>query len=155
MKVSDMHTDYGKGIKRAANLMARSMDSYAAGFGLTGRQLSIIDFLSTEGSHSQHDIEEEFDIRRSTATAALQRMEESGLVTTRRADHDGRQKVVTMTAKARGLGKAASDYIKAQDQAMEDRFSSKELDTFNQVLSYFIGLNSESDESQEVEGGHD
>ncbi|MEK0306935.1 MarR family winged helix-turn-helix transcriptional regulator [Bifidobacterium favimelis] len=155
MKVSDMHTDYGKSIKRAANLMARSMDSYAARFGLTGRQLSIIDFLSTEGSHSQHDIEEEFDIRRSTATAALQRMEEGGLVTIRRADHDARQKVITMTAKARELGKAASDYIQAQDQAMEDRFSPKELDTFDRVLSYFIELNSGSDESQEVEDGHD
>ena len=33
-----MHFDYGKDITRVANLLARSMNAYVAGFGLTNRQ---------------------------------------------------------------------------------------------------------------------
>ena len=63
-----MSEDYGKRIKRAANLMSRSMDAYASQYGLTGTQMSIIDFLGESEDHTQRDIEMEFDIRPSTTT---------------------------------------------------------------------------------------
>ena len=53
-----MSEDYGKRIKRAANLMSRSMDAYAARYGLTGTQMSIIDFLGESQNRTQRDIDE-------------------------------------------------------------------------------------------------
>ncbi|KRM87987.1 MarR family winged helix-turn-helix transcriptional regulator [Lacticaseibacillus thailandensis] len=70
----------GKIIKHATNQMNQSMDQYAKQFGLTGTQMSIIDFIGTHKRVLQRDIEREFNIQRSTATVALQRMERAALI---------------------------------------------------------------------------
>ena len=142
-----MSEDYGKRIKRAANLMSRSMDAYAGQYGLTGTQMSIIDFLGEAQNHSQRDIEMEFDIRPSTTTKILQRMEASGLVAIKRDPRDGRQRIIALTAKARGLQTAVRAYINDQQTAMERRFDQHDLAAFDRVLAYFITLNSD-DSSQ-------
>ena len=138
-----MSEDYGKRIKRAANLMSRSMDAYAAQYGLTGTQMSIIDFLGESQDHTQRDIEMEFDIRPSATTKILQRMQTSGLVAAKRDPRDGRQRIIAPTAKARGLQKAVRDYIDSQQKAMDRRFNQRDLDAFDRVLAYFIALNSD------------
>ena len=143
-----MSEDYGKRIKRAANLMSRSMDAYAGQYGLTGTQMSIIDFLGEAQNHSQRDIEMEFDIRPSTTTKILQRMEASGLVAIKRDPRDGRQRIIALTAKARGLQTAVQAYINDQQTAMERRFNQRDLAAFDRVLAYFITLN--SDESSQA-----
>lgn len=143
-----MSEDYGKRIKRAANLMSRSMDAYASQYGLTGTQMSIIDFLGEAQNHSQRDIEMEFDIRPSTTTKILQRMEASGLVAIKRDPRDGRQRIIALTAKARGLQTAVRAYINDQQTAMERRFDQRDLAAFDRVLAYFITLN--SDESSQA-----
>ena len=143
-----MSEDYGKRIKRAANLMSRSMDAYAGQYGLTGTQMSIIDFLGEAQNHTQRDIEMEFDIRPSTTTKILQRMEASGLVAIKRDPRDGRQRIIALTAKARGLQTAVQAYINDQQTAMERRFDQRDLAAFDRVLAYFITLN--SDESSQA-----
>ena len=143
-----MSEDYGKRIKRAANLMSRSMDAYAGQYGLTGTQMSIIDFLGETQNHSQRDIEMEFDIRPSTTTKILQRMEASGLVAIKRDPRDGRQRIIALTTKARGLQTAVQAYINDQQTAMERRFNQRDLAAFDRVLAYFITLN--SDESSQA-----
>ncbi|WP_229132350.1 MarR family winged helix-turn-helix transcriptional regulator [Bifidobacterium mizhiense] len=143
-----MSEDYGKQIKRAANLMSRSMDAYAGQYGLTGTQMSIIDFLGEAQNHTQRDIEMEFDIRPSTTTKILQRMEASGLVAIKRDPRDGRQRIIALTAKARGLQTAVRAYINDQQTAMERRFDQRDLAAFDRVLAYFITLN--SDESSQA-----
>ena len=142
-----MSEDYGKRIKRAANLMSRSMDAYAAQYGLTGTQMSIIDFLGESQDHTQLDIEMEFDIRPSTTTKILQRMEAGGLVAAKRDPRDGRQRIIAPTTKARGLQAAVRSYIDDQQTAMERRFDQHDLAAFDRVLAYFIALNSD-DSSQ-------
>ena len=138
-----MSEDYGKRIKRAANLMSRSMDAYAAQYGLTGTQMSIIDFLGESQDHTQRDIEMEFDIRPSTTTKILQRMEAGGLVAAKRDPRDGRQRIIALTAKARGLQTAVRSYIDDQQTAMERRFDQHDLAAFDRVLAYFIASNSD------------
>lgn len=119
------------------------MDAYAAQYGLTGTQMSIIDFLGESQDHTQRDIEMEFDIRPSTTTKILQRMQTSGLVAAKRDPRDGRQRIIAPTAKARGLQKAVRDYIDSQQKAMDRRFNQRDLDAFDRVLAYFIALNSD------------
>lgn len=142
-----MSKDYGKRIKQAANLMSRSMDAYAARYELTGTQMSIIDFLGESQDHTQRDIELEFDIRPSTTTKILQRMEARGLVTAKQDPKDGRQRIIVPTAKARGLQTAVRTYIDNQQKAMERHFDQPDLAAFDRVLAYFITLNS-NDSSQ-------
>ena len=143
-----MKEDYGKRIKRAANLMSRSMDACAGQYGLTGTQMSIIDFLGESQDRTQRDIEMEFDIHPSTTTKILQRMEASGLVAIKRDPRDGRQRIIALTAKARGLQTAVQAYINDQQTAMERRFDQRDLAAFDRVLAYFITLN--SDESSQA-----
>ena len=85
----------------------------------------------------------EFDIRPSTTTKILQRMEASGLVAAKRDPRDGRQRIIALTTKARGLQKAVRSYIESQQNAMERRFNQRDLDAFDRVLAYFIALNSD------------
>ena len=123
------------------------MDVYAAQYGLTGTQMSIIDYLGESQDHTQRDIEMEFDIRPSTTTKILQRMEAGGLVAAKRDPRDGRQRIIAPTAKARGLQTAVRSYIDDQQTAMERRFDQHDLAAFDRVLAYFIALNSD-DSSQ-------
>ena len=123
------------------------MDAYAGRYGLTGTQMSIIDFLGEAQNHTQRDIEMEFDIRPSTTTKILQRMEASGLVAIKRDPRDGRRRIIALTAKARGLQTAVRAYINDQQTAMERRFNQRDLAAFDRVLAYFITLNSD-DSSQ-------
>ena len=119
------------------------MDAYAAQYGLTGTQMSIIDFLGESQDHTQRDIEMEFDIRPSTTTKILQRMEAGGLVAAKRDPRDGRQRIIALTAKARGLQTAVRSYIDDQQTAMERRFDQHDLAAFDRVLAYFIASNSD------------
>jgi DNA-binding MarR family transcriptional regulator len=133
--------DYGKLLKHATNQMNKGMDAYAKQFDLTGTQMSIIDFIGDNQQVLQRDIEAEFNIQRSTATVALQRMEKRGLVVRQPAPNDARQKTVMLTAKAQGLHETVSQYIAKQQNAMNQTFSPAECATFVQMLQYFIKLN--------------
>ncbi len=138
-----MNKNYGKRIKQAANVRSRSMDAYAAQYRLTGTQMSIIDFLGKSQDRTQRDIEMEFDIRPSTTTKILQRMEASGLVAAKRDPRDGRQRIIAPTAKAGDLQKAVRAYIDNQQKAMERQFDHRDLAAFDRVLAYFTTLNSD------------
>ena len=67
----------GRLIKRADVSLARQMNDFARQNGLTGNQMNIIDYLSRQENMAadQKAIENEFNIRRSTTTIILQRME--------------------------------------------------------------------------------
>ncbi|MFD0898266.1 MarR family winged helix-turn-helix transcriptional regulator [Loigolactobacillus binensis] len=136
-----MQENYGKAIKFATNQMNKSLSEYAKQFGLTGVQMSVIDFIGVQGSVLQRDIEAEFNIKRSTATLILQRMEKSGLIQQRRATTDKRQKEVCLAPKAISLYDRVSAYIQQQQQAIDGQFSLETRQAFLEVLRFFIKLN--------------
>lgn len=136
--------DYGKLIKQASNQMSRGMDAHAKKYGLTGSQMSIIDFIGTQHACLQRDIEQEFNIQRSTATVSLQRMEKAGLVKRVVASSDARQKEVVLTPKAEALHEMVSAYIAQQQTAMKQAFTPEECDLFERMLAYFIQLNTQA-----------
>lgn len=138
-----MASNFGVLIKRAANDQDKAMDAYARQFDLTGVQMSMIDFLGRRSNDIvlQRDIEAEFNIQRSTATVLLQRMERKGLVVRQSAASDARQKQVMLTQKAVELKQHVKDYIDQQQAKIEAQFSEEDLDTFNQVLQFWIEEN--------------
>ena len=70
-----------KQLHQTANHLAWQFDQFAAEYDLTGQQLSTIDFLANQPDwqSTQHAIEVEFNIKRSTTTKMLQRMEKAGI----------------------------------------------------------------------------
>lgn len=129
---------YGRLVKHASNMMSRHIDSFAAGYGLTGVQLSIIDFLGKypEQICLQRDIENEFAIRRSSATTLLQRMEKKGLVVRSIAKSDARQKQIQLTFKAQPFVKLNQRYMEARRASLEASFTAAELQNFTEILKF-------------------
>lgn len=134
----------GREIKRAANQMDKAMDAYARSFDLTGVQLSIIHMLSERKQQIvlQRDIEQEFNIQRSTATVILQRMEKKGLIQRKKADQDARQKQVMLTSTASAFEKSATEYIDDQQVLIEQKFTEQQRKDFEAILAFFIEQNS-------------
>ncbi|CAI2697715.1 hypothetical protein AKUH3B202X_14290 [Apilactobacillus kunkeei] len=66
---------------------------------LISMQISVIDFLTLfkDQEMFQKDIEHEFNIRRSTASTLLKRMEDKGLIRRAESNKDARQKQVILT----------------------------------------------------------
>ncbi|AKP67858.1 MarR family winged helix-turn-helix transcriptional regulator [Companilactobacillus ginsenosidimutans] len=109
-----MDRNFGILIKQAGNVMARDADKYAQTMDLTGMQMSIIDYISNHENDSnifQKNIENEFNIRRPSATSALKLMEKRDLLVRVPMENDARLKRIILTPKARKLSKSINDYF--------------------------------------------
>ncbi|BDR56579.1 MarR family winged helix-turn-helix transcriptional regulator [Xylocopilactobacillus apis] len=132
--------DTGRFLKIAARQLTKDFDQFARNYDLTATQMSIIDHLGRNSIEIlQKDIEEEFNIRRSTATLVLQRMEKKGLVERTAAKRDARQKAVSLTQKGQQLVKIVSDYMNHQQHLLQQHFSNEEIKTFEKILHYYMG----------------
>lgn len=129
---------YGRLIKHASNVMSRHIDMFAAEYELTGVQMSIIDFLGKYPNQTclQRDIENEFAIRRSSATTLLQRMEKKGLILRLVAKDDARQKQIQLTSKAQPFVQINRNYMKVQRASLEANFTAEELENFTKILQF-------------------
>lgn len=132
--------NYGLLVKKASRNVNKNMDSLAKPFGMTGVQMEIVDFIAFKepGITLQKEIEVEFNIRRSTTTGILQRMEKEGLIRREALPDDSRQKVILLTAKADRVKQQVVDYIQQEQKLLEEKFSAAELAVFRKVLSFYI-----------------
>lgn len=139
-----MEEIFGRIINQASHQMGRAMDAYAHQLGITGMQLSVIDYIATvDFAPIQHDVELEFNIQRATATVLLQRMERDAIIVRLPSPTDARQKLIKLTDHGQTLARDAAQYIGAQQQAMHDHFSPAEIATFKEVLTYFKDLSNQ------------
>ena len=82
----------------------------------------------------QKDLEKQFNIRRSTATIILKRMEKSGLVVRRISRTDARMKELILTEKAKILHPVAkAEFLKAEKNAVKG-LTEKEIESFLQIV---------------------
>ena len=89
---------------------------------LTIMQKHILKFILLETMHKdlyQKDIEEEFQIRKSTVTGYVQLMEKNGYLTRESVKGDARKKRLVPTEKAEGLRQAILEDIKLSEKRME------------------------------------
>ena len=130
----------GRLIKQANNAMNQEMNAFAQQYGLTGTQMSIIDFLSYFPGNScdQHQIENEFGIKRSTTTVLLQRMAKKNLIERYPSPEDRRQKIVTLTAEGQKLSSDVSAYITQYEEKLKADFSEQDLSKIKRFLSTMI-----------------
>ena len=132
----------GRYLKMAARQLTKNFDQFARQYDLTSTQMSIIYYLGrrTAAQILQRDIEQEFNIRRSTATLILQRMEKKGLLQRFVAHHDARQKMVQLTAKGQELITLISQYMASQQADLEQHFGTTRIREFEEVLQYYLNL---------------
>ncbi|NBI00857.1 winged helix-turn-helix transcriptional regulator [Lactobacillus kunkeei] len=94
-----MTENIGRQLKIASTQLTKQFDKFSIQYDLTSMQMSVIDFLTLfkDQEMFQKDIEHEFNIRRSTASTLLKRMEDKGLVRRVESNKDARQKQVILT----------------------------------------------------------
>ena len=125
IKVEDMHM--GRLIGILSHQMARNRNNPSIVMEsdeLTAMQKHVLKFILLETLHRdlyQKDIEEEFQIRKSTATGILQLMEKKGFIYRECAKQDGRLKRIVPTDKAKDILLAILEHIDETERCLEKR----------------------------------
>ena len=108
---------------------------------LTIMQKHILKFILLETMHRdlyQKDIEEEFQVRKSTVTGYVQLMEKNGYLTRESAKEDARKKRLVPTKKAEDLRAVILEDIKQNERRMEAGLSAEDIATCKHVLYHVL-----------------
>ena len=131
----------------AMNQMTRELAKSAAELGLTAQQMLILNFMGDElktqpdkNALSPLDIEQEFNMRRSSTTEILQRMEKAGLISRQQSSVDARQKLILLTDKGRGLLVAIKDAMLAHDADILETLTPDEIAAVRKFLHHIAEL---------------
>lgn len=108
---------------------------------LTSVQQQILKFILMETKDHpvfQRDIEEAFQIRRSTATGIIKLIEQKGYITRASVKQDARLKQLVPTAKAEALRPRIVEHIRKCEAALADGIPKDKLDICQEVLHLMI-----------------
>lgn len=127
--------EVGFQIRRLSKLVKRLVDRVAFSQGeerTTGMQGWIVGYLFENQGRDiyQRDIQEQFSVRRSTATGILQLMERNGLITRSPVSHDARLKKLTLTPKAVEQHQRIVKGIRTVEERVSQCLTSEERRTF-------------------------
>ncbi len=114
--------------------------------GLTGVQGKVLAYIFVASQWQdifQKDIEEEFDIRRSSATGILQLLERRGMIYRVSVPQDARLKKIVLTDKARQIQKTVLLGLEALEAKLRGDLTEEEITTFMRICDK-IGNNIES-----------
>lgn len=109
--------------------------------GLTNMQKHVLKFLLLETLHRvvyQKDIEEEFQIRKSTATGMLQLLEKNGFIVRESEIKDARLKRIIPTRKAEALRPSILAHIKQSETQLTSNISKADVLTCKKVLCQML-----------------
>lgn len=130
----------GHEIKILSNLIKRCIGNskvIAETDKLTGTHGYIIGYLyhnRDKGDIFQRDIEEEFSIRRSTATGILQLMEKNGLVLRESVACDARLKKLVLTPKAIAIQEAIIMEFENLETELKQGLTQEDIDSFFTII---------------------
>ena len=116
------------------------------GYGLTGMQFAIVSFIakeSTERDVFQKDLEQKFDIRKSTVTGILNTMERDGLLLRETVPYDARLRKMILTDKALQAKQNTEQVIDSVESQLSKGLTEEEITTFLNILEK-ISKNAES-----------
>lgn len=122
-------------IRILSNLMKRHIDNTILkkyGDTITGIHGRVLGYLyrNRDKDIFQKDLEEEFSIRRSTATAILQLMEKNDFIVRKSVDYDARLKKLELTPKGIDLHLLIKKDIDQFDLQLIDGIAKEEVDAF-------------------------
>lgn len=114
--------------------------------------LTFILFETMERDLYQRDIEEEFRIRRSTASGILQLMEKNGFISRRSVEKDARLKQIVPTEKAEKLRMDILVNVREMEKRLTEGIAKEDLEICLHVLRKMI-CNLSEDQSKEIKKG--
>lgn len=129
-------------IKRLMNRHLTEND----GHGLTGMQFAIVSYIARESAERdifQKDLEQKFDIRKSTVTGILNTMERDGLLLRETVPYDARLRKMMLTEKALQAKVNTEQVIESVETQLSKGLSQEEIVTFLDILEK-ISKNAES-----------
>ena len=125
----------GPALRRTANEMKRCFDAGLEDCGLTGIRGAILGYLChNPGDIYQRDLEKRFNMRRSTATALLQGLEEQGLLRREPVEHDARLKRLQVTPQGREVEAGARRFLDELETRMRQNLSEQEIAQLLELL---------------------
>ena len=107
------------------------------GYGLTGMQFAIVSYIakeSTERDVFQKDLEQKFDIRKSTVTGILNTMERDGLLLRETVPYDARLRKMILTDKALQAKNNSEQVIDTVENQLSKGLTEEEIATFLTIL---------------------
>ncbi len=113
--------------------LRRLCDSRLSNIGLTGVQGRVMCYIFIASQwHDiyQKDVEETFDIRRSSATGVLQLLERNGMIYRVSVPHDARLKKIMLTDKAMQIQKVVVAESARMDNLLKSNLSQEEAKLF-------------------------
>ena len=149
----ERYINTGRLIHILSNQMKRRNASEAVGDdGLTTMQKHVLKFLLLETLHKvvyQKDIEEEFQIRKSTATGMLQLLEKNGFIVRESEKKDARLKRIIPTKKAEALRPSILAHIRQSETQLTTDISEADVLTCKKVLYQMLYNVSEHKETKD------
>lgn len=135
----DNQRHVGRECRTISNLVKRKIDNMFSkkfGDGFTGIHCWIINFIYINRDREifQKDVEEEFCIRRSTATSILQLMEKNGLIVRKSVNYDARLKKLELTEKAIEFKGMIGEEIHNIESQVVRGLSEDEIETFFMII---------------------
>lgn len=133
----DNSKDAGRVVGMLSNQIKRKLDSMSAQDAPTGMQGRFLHFILSRSSEQdvfQRDLEEEFNLRRSTATGILQLMEKSGLLYRESVDYDARLKKIVVTEKGKLHRAQVMQSLRALEERLQRGISEADLAVFFRVM---------------------
>lgn len=126
-----------KDIHIVSNKIRRKMDNLTGQFDCTHSQFTVILYLMRNKDRDifQRDIEEEFDIRRSSVSATLSNLEEKGYIIRSSVSQDARLKKITVTYKGEKFIEESMKIINGFEKELVSQITEEELDIFYRVLN--------------------
>ncbi len=133
-----MERRVGFEVRTISNLIKRHVDNLPtikAAESVTGIHGWMIGYLYNHQHQDvyQKDIEEQFSIRRSTATVILQRMEKNGLIMRQPVAHDARLKKLVLTEKAIKVQEQIELEILAFEKRLVEGITKEEIEIFYKI----------------------
>ncbi|WP_294580256.1 MarR family winged helix-turn-helix transcriptional regulator [uncultured Thomasclavelia sp.] len=131
-----MKTNYGRDISKLANQIKRQINLLITKIGLPGAQGRTLHFLAAHQDEDmyQKDIEEEFNLRPSTATGLLQALEKEGYIHRYSCKEDGRLKKIVLDKKADDIARQANDDLLRLEKKLLEGIDPQDLKVFERVL---------------------
>jgi DNA-binding MarR family transcriptional regulator len=113
------------------------MQDTSESMGVTGTQSRVLQFISEESKVRevfQKDIEEAFQVRRSTVTQILQLMERDGLIVRESVERDARLKKLIPTAKGYEIEQVMKGQISDMEEKLAKNLTSEEKEMLITIL---------------------
>ena len=126
-------------LHRSSRLVKRYMDNDATKLyvdKMTGTHGWAIGFFyhNRDRDVFQKDFEQEFNIRRSTASNILALIEKNGLITRENVPYDARLKKITLTQKALDVQSVVEKAFESLEDTMKKDITEEELEVFFRVI---------------------